>query len=74
MTTWSKIYVTLVAILVFKIICNTTFIEVLQVLQPVLHSVDTPPQKMLKKGEGLTRSRFLEGVAGKEGVTFFKRV
>ena len=65
---------TLVAILVFKIICNTTFIEVLQVLQPVLHSVDTPPQKMLKKGEGLTRSRFLEGVAGKEGVTFFKRV
>ena len=65
---------TLVAILVFKIICNTTFIEVLQVLQPVLHSVDTPPQKMLKKREGLTRSRFLEGVAGKEGVTFFKRV
>ena len=48
--------------------------QVLQVLQPVPHSVDTPPKKMLKKGEGLTRSQFLEGVAGKEGVTFFKRV
>ena len=29
-------------------------------------------QILNKRGGGLTRSRFLEGVVGKEGVTFFR--
>ena len=32
-----------------------------------------PPTKFSKRGGGLTGPQFLEGVAGKEGMTFFGR-
>ena len=33
-----------------------------------------PPTKFSKRKRGLTRSQLLEGVAGKEWVTFFRRI
>ena len=39
----------------------------------LLRGVD-PPTKFSKRGEGLTGSQYLEGVAGKDGVTFFRGV